>query len=343
MLVVACCVLQVSVFSGQCRSGAYYHVSLGHTTAMATVTFFGAKELKKGWRALIAADTGSNQSLANEGWEEEEAWSLDDMANLPFPWGAEFAQQPDLLGQGGPAPQDSMDHDRGQSQDEANPLQYCLLQFHTPVITPPSSVILGSRLDTMASDAGSAVSVTDSSDYMGSSGEGKCRIAFHGRLVGGTIDDGKRADSELGFGTEAGKLKLFNEKVKTGVVFRVGGGSGSRERNTSKASALEVFGKDLFKKETNMSPFIGMLLHTEVGMVLVVLILSTHAFWDSFRNSLQHTKCTSIHGLLSLNLIFAQGSVVGHIESAFGKAGRFKACFARGTSIKVRITCKMET
>lgn len=32
----------------------------------------------------------------------------------------------------------------------------------------------------------------------------------------------------------------------------------------------------------------------------------------------------------------AQGGCVGHLESAFGKAGRFKARFPAGSSVKVR-------
>lgn len=260
--------LQVSVFSGLCRSGAYYHVSLGHATAMATVTFFGAEELKNGWRALIEADTKNSHSLVAEGWEE--VWSLDDMASLPFPWGAEFAQQSELLGQARVNSEGSVALGRGQSEGHASPLQYCLLQFHSPVITPPSSVVLGSRLDSMASGAGSGSTHADSSDYLAGAGEANCRIAFYGRLVGGAVDDGSKrrtpsdADGGLGFGTEAGQLKLFNEKVKTGCVFRVGGGSGTAERGVGEGSTLEVYGKDLFKKETNMSPFVGMLVQTEV-------------------------------------------------------------------------------
>lgn len=236
---------------------------------MATVTFFGAEELKNGWRALIEADTKSNHSPVAEGWEEP--WSLDDMANLPFPWGAEFAQQSELLGQARVDPEGSVALGHGQSESHASPLQYCLLQFHSPVITPPSSVVLGSRLDSMASSVGSGTTHADSGDYLAGSSEGNCRIAFNGRLVGGAIDDGSKrttpsdADGGLGFGTEAGQLKLFNEKVKTGSVFRVGGGNGTVERGVGEGSTLEVYGKDLFKKETNMSPFVGMLVQTEVG------------------------------------------------------------------------------
>lgn len=232
---------------------------------MATATFFGAKELKKGWRALINADVG-HHATGDTGWEEE-AWSLDDMANLPFPWGAEFAQQQELLGW--ISPEGSIHMSPEQFHDETSPLQYCLLSFHTPVMAPPSSVVLGSRLDTTVSDAGNATCAAASGGDVGCAGEGHCRIAFHGRLVSGIIDDDKYkppggASAGLVFGREAGQLKLFNEKLKTGVVFRVGEDSG-RVEGKSQGKAVEVFGKDLFKKETNMMPFVGMLLHTEVG------------------------------------------------------------------------------
>lgn len=235
---------------------------------MATATFFGANELEDG-RCALAYDARSELASAKSG-RGDEGFSLDDMASLPFPWDAEFVQQQELLGQIEPTTEDATARNADHAQNKSSPLQYCLLSFHTPVIIPPTSVVLGSRLDTTGTDASNIKKTVDGGEFRGwGAGEGHCRIAFHGRLVAGAIDDGKtktpggEEGAGLGFGTQAGQLKLFSEKLKTGVVFRVGGGSGIAEP-TGRGTSLEVFGKDLFKKETNMAPFVGMILHTEV-------------------------------------------------------------------------------
>lgn len=243
---------QVPAFSGRCRSGAYCHVSLGHTTAMATATFFGASELINQRRTLFG---GTHEK------REAEELSLDDMVSLPFPWKAEFVQQEHLLGGAQLAGEDSSNTQQHCAHDET-PVQYCLLAFHTPVISPPNSVVLGSRLDT----TGAGPTNVDSERLeLAGTVDGNCRIAFHGRLVAETVDEKKEnpggAGVELRFGTGVGQLKLFTEKLKMGVVFRVGAGNTSRGHT---GDMVDVFGKDLFKKETNMSPFVGMLLFTEV-------------------------------------------------------------------------------
>lgn len=218
-----CC--QVSAFSGRCRSGATCHVSLGHTTAMATATFFGAREIK----SELWGQMGDVDGVEDEGvrWEK--------MASSPFPFEVEFAQQENLV----------------QIEEEEWSIQYCHLAFHTPVIAPPNSVVLGSRLD-VTGKIGAGDSET---------GDGHCRIAFHGRLISSNVfGDKKSGEGDMGieFGVDAGQIKLFTEKTKKGVVFRIGYGSAQSE--------AVIFGKDLFKKETNMTPFVGMILITEVRL-----------------------------------------------------------------------------
>eukprot|EP00752_Nemacystus_decipiens_P012038 g10673.t1 len=287
-------VRKVTAFTGQCVSGGYCHVSLGHTTVMATATFFGANELNKTSLALFEGNATDNKTgPAPKDHSARGQLSLDDVASLPFPWEAAFVQQAQLVDRANSV----ADDDDGQAcegmGDRLGALQYCHFAFHTPVIAPPSSVVLGSRLDNASSVANKAPAAYSHD------GEGKgvatlehCRIAFHGRLVmqASNADGGPRKGpgdvaTALEFGAQAGQLKLYTEKLKTGVVFRIGADGQAGE-------TVEVFGKDLFKKETNMSPFVGMVLLTE-------------------------------------------GGLVGHLESAFGKAGRFKARFPAGSSIKV--------
>ncbi|CAM9713705.1 unnamed protein product [Scytosiphon promiscuus] len=296
-------VQKVPAFTGQCLSGGYCHVSLGHTTAMATATFFGASELSNGLlepfgHAANAPDTSAAPAPAARGVAAEEGClSVDTMASLPFPWEASFVQQTQLVGQAGDdSRHDGVDDQRDGTRGNlrrGGGLQYCHLAFQAPVIAPPSSVVLGSRLDNTSGPSSKTRASAHSAEVAGTGSTAAsehCRIAFHGRLVVMAADaNGARkvpgdAGAPLEFGTQAGQLKLFTEKSKTGVVFRVGAEGHA-------GGAVEVFGKDLFKKETDMSPFVGMLLLTE-------------------------------------------GGAVGKIEGGFGKAGRFKARFPAGTPIK---------
>lgn len=232
---------------------------------MATATFFGASELKHGMLELFEHSADGQKALAalrDTGRGQD--LSLNDVASLPFPSKAAFVQQTHLCGLGSET--SIADADDETYVDERGPLQYCHLTFHTPVITPPSSVVLGSRLDSTSS----APNKTEAAHPTAETNKGlaavqeHCRIAFHGRLVSLSADvDGARkgpgdAKAALEFGTQAGQLKLFTEKRKTGVVFRVAA------NDQTGGGAVEVFGKDLFKKETNMPPFVGMLLLTEV-------------------------------------------------------------------------------
>lgn len=219
---------------------------------MATATFFGASELINERRAIFG-DTHLER--------EADELSIDDMTSLPFPWRAEFVQQENLLGGAQLAGEDSRNTQQRSAHDES-PVQYCLLAFHTPVITPPNSVVLGSRLDTTGTGP---TSVSSGGSELAGTGDGNCRIAFQGRLVTETVDGNKEspggAGEELRLGTAVGQLKLFTEKLKMGVVFRLGAGN---TPTGHMGAMVDVFGKDLFKKETNMLPFVGMLLFTEV-------------------------------------------------------------------------------
>lgn len=261
------CTSQVPAFTGQCLSGAYCHVSLGHTTAMATATFFGAYELKNEPLALFEdATNGNKTALAlKDDASRGQQLPLDDVASLPFPWDAAFVQQAHLVDRASSVAGGDDSQGCDGSGDEFGALQYCHFAFHSPVIAPPSSVVLGSRLDSTLSPASKAPAACSHD------GPGKevaalehCRIAFHGRLVlqASDVDGGARKGPgdvapTLEFGTQAGQVKLFTEKFKTGVVFRVGADGHAGEM-------VEVIGKDLLKKETNMAPFMGMILLTQV-------------------------------------------------------------------------------
>lgn len=62
-----------------------------------------------------------------------------------------------------------------------------------------------------------------------------------------------------------GRLKSYTKKEKTGTVCRLG--DPYRRADDSKLVRYEVFGTNLFKKETNMTQFVGLLIETDRGDV----------------------------------------------------------------------------
>ena len=62
-----------------------------------------------------------------------------------------------------------------------------------------------------------------------------------------------------------GRLKSYTKKERVGRCCRLG--DPYRRSDDDKIVRYEVFGTDLFKKETNMSQFVGLLIETESGDV----------------------------------------------------------------------------
>ncbi|KAL7557478.1 hypothetical protein ACA910_002369 [Epithemia clementina (nom. ined.)] len=228
--------------AGTLKTGSKFHVSVGHTTVMATVTFWGARELleqhqsafngkdnnggdvcakdqAKGSQKLIKSYVGSS-SLGGDA----------DLAGLPriaFSYKQDFVQQDQLL--------EVID---GQS----NPLHWALLEFQIPIYCPMESLVIGSRLDiadavgTAGAEPGSVTS---------------CRLAFAGRLM-------ESVDVEQG---DVERIRLYTLKERRGVIGRLG--EPHKRNDDGKVVRYEVFGADLFKKETNMKVFVGMKVQTE--------------------------------------------------------------------------------
>ncbi|CAM9852132.1 unnamed protein product [Phaeothamnion confervicola] len=160
-------VRKVGFFAGRVRSGALLHVTLGHSTVIAAATFFGAAEIA---RAKAAAATTGSRASSGPG-------KLGLPLNALPPWQGEFAAQAELAGMpvGGcdgdgddgngdgnrSARGDGGDGDGGGGGDNgwATPLQYTLLQFHSPVLAPPDGLVVGSRLDAMAAEEAAAAAV----------------------------------------------------------------------------------------------------------------------------------------------------------------------------------------
>ena len=129
-------------------------------------------------------------------------------------------------------------------------LQWCLLQFETPVYTPLKGLCIASRLDT-------DVNTTS------------CRIAFYGRLTEAVAPQ------------DLQRLRLFKLKSRFGTVAKLGGPPAATtlvasnnppggKAGGSSARFGDVLGQDLFKKETDMKQFIGRRVVTDSGAVGVI-------------------------------------------------------------------------
>jgi selenocysteine-specific elongation factor len=248
-------VRKVPYFPGTLPGGSKFHISVGHATVMATVTFWGATELAA---AAVTAKSGaisvsketsdslsspSNNKPTKETKERLGSSSLGgdaDMAGLPhipFDFNQDFLQQDGLL--------ESLDGGDGDSKKSSKTgssqslFHWALLDFQTPVYCPLHSLIIGSRLDTVDNSTGTASS---------------CRLAFSGRLM-------EKIDPEK----ETHRIRLYKPKERRGVISRLG--DPHRRSDDDKLVRYEVFGSDLFKAETNMKVFLGMKVETEAGEV----------------------------------------------------------------------------
>jgi len=142
-----------------------------------------------------------------------------------------------------------VEYEHIESIDEPTVKNYALLVFQQPVIAPRNSIMIGSKLD---------------ADIHTNS----CRLAFYGRLLSPADASSKEKLHQ--------QLKIFRYKMRSGSVDRVDN------------DPYVVIGKDLFKKETNLSLFEGM--------------------------KISYSENNSI-------------GEVGVLEGAFGKSGKFKVRF----------------
>ena len=176
-------VRKVPYFPGKLSCGSKFHISVGHTTVMATVTFWGGTELLH-----------QSQDRNYETYDEANGKKKDekivgnmalggdaDMAGLPhlkFNFDQDFLHQDHLL------------------ENEQGMLHWAMFDFQTSVYCPLESLVIGSRFDTVDNSNG------DSSS---------CRLAFSGRLV-------EKVDPQK----DISRIRLYVPKERRGVVSRLG-------------------------------------------------------------------------------------------------------------------------
>jgi len=301
------------------KNKSKYHVSVGHSTVMATVSFWGANELREETEKLSRRRNGNKQSssLSSSSSSAEATACLGgdaDQAGLPhleFDWKKDFLLQNGLLERlpndpsvnGGGADRDH----RSDDDDQDPPLHWAILDFQTPVYCPLQSLVIGSRLDAVVegshgggkpgkggakhphhkSGGGGGNNNNNIADPGADDGDedalasraSSCRLAFCGRLI-------ERVDPK----TDQQRIRWYTPKEKTGVITRLG--DPHKRQDDGKTVRYEVYGGDLFKKETLLRPFLG------------------------------------------LKLVTHPGGDVGELKAGFGTSGKFRVTFPGGTTAR---------
>ena len=243
---VICMVKKVRFFKPSCRSNSKFHITIGHTTVIANVTFFGASELS-GLLGLSKAAVGCGGAEAAEvdysAYDIERDFNSDAPAaaegataaesapaaalsacytrgfpDVAFDWDAEYQQQTEL------AYTDGLVYGK-------EVVQWALLQLQQPVFCPLGSLVIGSRLD------------ADSSE--GSSFAHQCRLAFYGPVRHSIVEE------------EAARIRIYGWRSKEAQVYRL--------LDVRGGLCYECIGYKLVQESGNVAAFAGMCISTESG------------------------------------------------------------------------------
>jgi len=281
-----------------------FHISVGHATVMATVTFFGARELyeQQMQKKTISSDPSSSS-----------------LPIIPFDFNQSFVQQDELLES--LQQKDGVDTDGdgagisisisiSDGKDGAPLLHWALLEFQTPVYCPRHSLIIGSRLDIMVDNSvstaiGKGSTVTAAVDD--STVASTCRLAFSGRLIESVSEK------------DVKRLQIYTRKERRGVISRLG--DPHKRFDDGKAVRYEVFGSDLFKAETNMKIFTGMKVEVERSSS----VAGGRKGGGKNSNANDNVQKQE-HQQLERD--------VGEIKSSFGTSGMFRVYFPAGTEAR---------
>jgi selenocysteine-specific elongation factor len=223
-----CLVKKIRFFKGDCKSNTKYHISIGHTTIIATVTFFGAKEFER--------DTTSFAPKAESAKQNLNVSHCEGFPRLTFDWSKQFEAQDSLVGENSSLD----DEDSTPSLTFGNEaLQWACLRFQQPVYCPIGSLVIGSRLDTDTSED--------------SSGSKMCRLAFYGPIVEIVREDEICSNS-------FDKISIFTQKQKQAEIFkltdvRAGG------------MCFELIAHKLFGEGGSLTPFLGLKIKTRRGQI----------------------------------------------------------------------------
>ena len=345
-------VRKVRYYGGALSSGTKFHLSVGHTTVMATVTFWGAAEIKERRRRMTAekdgnntnnnGDANNNASLTSSSSSPLDGGNSGIPTDLEFDYEEHFHQQEDYLerfndhssllgGMDTIMDQSNNNNDSttmttsqttttttaantttttpsipkgggGSNNNNINqlPLHWASIEFQSPVHCPLGSLIIGSRLDAdVVMHSGSGGGGGGGSSHgnhhhhgsnhnRGGGGASSCRLAFSGRLM-------ERYDANV----DRDRINLYVDKERFGTVCRLG--DPYKRDVDGQIVRYEVYGTDLFKKETSIHQFVGMKI------------------------------CCYGGGNGSNN---NEDLEVGILQSSFGTSGKFRVKFPGGTRVR---------
>jgi selenocysteine-specific elongation factor len=258
---VLCLVKKVRFFKTPCKSNSKFHVSVGHSTVVGNVIFFGALEMAlllerrrvkaNGGMIDDAEDVAAHQAALSESMIEsalEESSTggrgrsklgtvdvrqsvlntnfQDNFPTVDFSFETHYQYQEELMGMDG-------------AKYGNEPVQWAVIQFQQPVFCPLGSLVIGSRLD------------ADTTDTSGLGSSHQCRLSFFGPVRYALNDD------------ELDKLNIFHWKTKEGVVHKI-----SDVRN---GVCTELIGWKMFAEGSSISAFIGMKVNTERGYMGTIM------------------------------------------------------------------------
>ncbi|XP_061114119.1 selenocysteine-specific elongation factor [Conger conger] len=178
-------VRKIGYFRGALATRSKFHITVGHETVMAKVSFFGLPPSSSAANNNSPSDQSPAQSSADPpSTETSHAQPSDSTSpDKTFSFDREYMYQEEyVIGQPG----------MGEGPD---PEQWALLEFERPVTCPTFCLVIGSKLDT---------------DIHANT----CRLAFQGQLLEGFEDKGY-AESALP------RLRVFKTKQREGQVERV--------------------------------------------------------------------------------------------------------------------------
>lgn len=254
-----CLVKKVRFYKHPCRSSTKFHISIGHSTVIATVVFFGAKELSR----LLQQQQQSGLTDDDPHSDFSPSPALNAAYHSGFPavqfqrslTRSDHPREPSSLlnpSRADPRSSRSGDPRAGyeagyEFQDHmveaeglvygTEPLQWALLQFQHSIYCPMNSLVIGSRLDADTSEGAA-----------GGSAATQCRLAFFGP-VKVILGDNEQDLVSTG---------IYSWRVKQCEVFRL--------TDVSKAGLCsEAVVWKLVTGGGAVTPFLGLLLETETG------------------------------------------------------------------------------
>ena len=232
---------KIRFFKGAVQSKHKFHVTVGHTTVMATAEFFGevptpgatssatladAEKLL----AALSLDKAAREAAAAKG-EEAAATAVAAFGeDREYKYCADLEHATEVrkrVAEAGEAGAEDLAAAAAAAGDTPAFATWALLTFDQPITCPEDSLYIASRFDT---------------DIHSNT----CRLAFHGRLV-------RAINLEQDPGAVK-RVKVFKMKQREGTVERV------QDGNTA-------IGKGMFKKETDLTMFTGMKVWTNRGEV----------------------------------------------------------------------------